>query len=111
MKSNAFVVYDMYNLIAVTMKGQKHETLSQKLQITSQLDLEAEKNLLKNPGIFKATGNNAIKRWKMNQGTAVNNQSQKISRGYHQADSYLEILSEEKANAGIKTNCYAKVDI
>ena len=62
-ESDALVAYDA---TAAITEGQEQ---SQSPQITRQLELEAERNQLGNPGVLKATSGNAAKRWKMRQET------------------------------------------
>ncbi len=69
--SDALVAYDAYDATAATTEGQKHEALSQSLQIARQSELETERNQLWNPGILKATSGNAAKRLKMWQTRAT----------------------------------------
>ena len=63
--SNALVAYDASDATeatAATMEGQEQEVGSQSLLIARQLELEIERNQLKNPGVLKTTSGNMAKR-------------------------------------------------
>lgn len=64
MKSNVLIAYNAFgktNANAVTMKGYKQGKKSKRLQIMGAPELQAERNKLRNSGVFKATSRNAMK--------------------------------------------------
>ena len=72
--------FNACNATIVTAREQEHEAMHQNRQVARQLELEAKRNQLVNPGVLKAISENAAKRLKVRQEIRAMTRAKNVQR-------------------------------